>query len=125
MSNELEALKQKPKYVEKEWGHELWLFNDEELNICSKILFIKKGSKFSMHMHYSKSENFFVQSGKCILRIHKMQQSSPQTVQTVLDKGESFFVDRLTAHQLEALEDTTIIETSTFHRDEDSYRLWR
>lgn len=125
MSNELETLKQKPKYVEKEWGHELWLVNDESLNLCSKILFIKKGSKGSCHMHDSKREYWFVQSGKCILRIHKMQQSSPQTVQTVLSEGESFFIDRLTAHQLEALEDTTIIETSTFHRDEDSYRLWR
>lgn len=123
--NEIDIMKSTPKYVEKEWGYELWLVNDESLNLCSKILFIKKGSKGSCHMHDNKREYWFVQSGKCILRIHKMQQSSPQTVQTVLDKGESFFIDRLTAHQLEALEDTTIIETSTFHRDEDSYRLWR
>ncbi len=123
--NNLDQLKSVPKYVEKEWGYEKWLFNDEELDICSKILFIKKGSKFSQHFHDKKVEQFFIQSGKCILRIHQMQQSSPQTVQTVLNEGECFFIDRLTAHQLEALEDTTIIETSTFHRDEDSYRLWR
>lgn len=125
MNNELDILKQSPQYVIKDWGHEKWLVNDEKLNLCSKILFIKKGSKFSQHLHAQKVEWFFVQSGKCILRIHKMQQSSPQTVQTVLEEGESFFIDRLVAHQLEALEDTTIIETSTFHRDEDSYRLWR
>lgn len=125
MNNELEILKSTPKYVEKDWGYEKWLFNDEKLNICTKILFVKQGHKFSLHFHDLKRESFFIQSGKCVIRIHKMQQSSPQTVQTILKGGESFFIDRLTAHQVEALEDTTIIETSTFHRDEDSYRLWR
>jgi len=76
-------------------------------------------------MHDDKRESFHVLNGQCVIRIHQMQQSSPQTIQTVLNKGECFFIDRLVAHQLEALEDTTIIETSTFHRDEDSYRLWR
>ena len=116
---------QKPKIVEKEWGYEKWLFNDKELNICSKILFVKKGHKFSQHFHDQKVEQFFVQVGECILRIHDMEANPPQTHQTVLKMGESFFINRLVAHQIEAIEDTTIIETSTFHRDSDSYRLWR
>ena len=34
-------------------------------------------------------------------------------------------INRLIPHQIEALEETDIIESSTFHKDEDSYRVWR
>ena len=30
-----------PKKVEKEWGYEIWLANDEKEDYCGKILFIK------------------------------------------------------------------------------------
>jgi len=40
----------KPKIVEKGWGQEIWIHNDEEY--CGKLLrFNKEGSKFSMHYH--------------------------------------------------------------------------
>jgi len=121
----LDLMKTKPKKVEKEWGHEKWLFNDEKLNLCNKILHIKKGHKGSCHFHDEKRESMYVLNGKCRISIHDMTANPPQTHKTVMEPGDVFFIDRLVAHQIEALEDTDIIEVSTFHRDEDSYRLWR
>ena len=44
-----------PKRVEKIWGHELWIHNDEDY--CGKLLvFPKKNSHFSMHYHLKKKE---------------------------------------------------------------------
>ena len=84
------------KKVEKEWGYELWLANNEEENYCGKILFIKKGYQGSMHFHSKKHETFYI------------------------------LEDRLKPHQLIAHEgDVKFIEISTFHRDSDSYRVWR
>jgi mannose-6-phosphate isomerase-like protein (cupin superfamily) len=121
----LEIQKEKPRYIEKEWGYELWLANDIILNVCTKILFIKKDKKFSMHFHDIKKEYFYIQNGKCILSVLDLKKRSPTTDQVVLKEGDSFFIDRLVPHQLKALVDTTIIETSTFHRDDDSFRVWR
>ena len=40
--------------------------------------------------------------------------------------GDTFVLDRLTPHQLIAHEgDVKFVEISTFHRDSDSYRVWR
>ena len=44
-----------PKRVEKLWGNELWIHNDEEY--CGKLLvFEKKMANFSMHYHLKKKE---------------------------------------------------------------------
>tara|TARA_Y100001972_G_scaffold128301_1_gene188457 strand:- start:348 stop:605 length:258 start_codon:yes stop_codon:yes gene_type:complete len=44
-----------PKKVEKVWGYELWIHNDEDY--CGKLLvFPKKMSHFSMHYHLKKKE---------------------------------------------------------------------
>ena len=46
----------KPKIVQKGWGEEIWIHNDEEY--CGKILrFFKKGNKFSLHYHIIKKES--------------------------------------------------------------------
>ena len=51
-----------PKRVEKNWGYELWIHNDEEY--CGKsLVFPKEGSHFSMHYHLKKKETWYIQSG--------------------------------------------------------------
>lgn len=121
----LGMLKLTPKRVEKDWGYELWLANDEDLNICTKILFVQKLKKFSMHFHDKKREYFYVHSGNCFLRILDTSLNNPDVASIRLVAGDSFFIDRLVPHQIEAIQDTEIIETSTFHKDEDSFRVWR
>ena len=45
--------------------------------------------------------------------------------EVILEEGDAYEINRLVPHQVEALEEADIIESSTFHRDEDSYRVWR
>ena len=48
-----------PKRVEKLWGYELWIHNDEEY--CGKLLvFEKKMANFSMHYHLKKKETWYI-----------------------------------------------------------------
>tara|TARA_R100000808_G_scaffold24949_2_gene59775 strand:+ start:1830 stop:2183 length:354 start_codon:yes stop_codon:yes gene_type:complete len=116
-------VKNKPKKVQKIWGHELWLANDEENNYCGKILNIKNGHKFSMHYHSDKHETFYILEGMCILR--SIDTETATQVSLPLNEGDCYTIDRLVPHQIEALTDCVIIESSTFHKDEDSYRIWR
>jgi mannose-6-phosphate isomerase-like protein (cupin superfamily) len=52
----------KGKYVEKGWGHELHIENNNDY--CGKLLVFNKGKKFSMHYHVEKYETWFIQKGK-------------------------------------------------------------
>jgi len=112
------------KKVDKTWGHELWMANNEEENYCGKILHIEKGYKSSMHFHAEKHETFFILKGSLALHLWNLQKGcAKETV--IVKEGETYELDRLTAHQLEALEELDIIEISTLHKDQDSYRLYR
>lgn len=114
----------KPKIVKKAWGQELWMANNQAENYCGKILTIDKGYKSSMHFHLSKHETFYVLKGSLAVHLFNLSEGEPlETV--VINEGETYELDRVTAHQLEALEQLELIEISTFHRDEDSYRIYR
>ena len=115
--------KHKPKKVKKAWGYELWLANNEENNYCGKILHIEAGNKFSMHFHADKHETFYVLKGSCSLQTIETQTSVLSEI--MLNEGDCYIIDRLVHNQVEALTDCDIVESSTFHRDEDSYRVWR
>jgi len=56
--NKLEPFESDCCKVPKGWGHELILVNNEKY--CGKILFFKKGCKFSMHYHMIKQETWYV-----------------------------------------------------------------
>ena len=61
----LKKIMSKPiKKVDKDWGYELWLANNEQENYCGKILFIREGYKGSMHFHNEKHETFYILEGK-------------------------------------------------------------
>ena len=116
-----------PKKVEKEWGYEIWLANDEKEDYCGKILFIKEGHHSSMHYHLDKHETFYVLEG--VLRVDMLRDRNnpdahPFTI--TAKQGESMEMEREQAHMLIPQDgDVKLIEISTFHRDEDSHRLYR
>ena len=116
-------MKSNPKKVEKQWGHELWLANDEENNYCGKILHVKSGHRFSMHFHSDKHETFYILSGQC--KLTTIDTATTTNITVDLRKGDCYTIDRLVPHQIQAIIDCDVIESSTFHRDEDSYRVWR
>ena len=112
-----------PKRVEKTWGYELWIYNDEDY--CGKLLvFNKEGDKFSMHYHLKKKETWFVQQGGFIFKWIDIENGKLNS--RTLVNGESVLIERGQPHQLIALEDnSTIVEVSTEHFDEDSYRIYK
>ena len=114
----------KPKKVEKEWGYELWLANNEKNDYCGKILHIEKGYKSSLHYHIDKHETFYILNGILKVTTIDTEMGIIGTVDT-LREGETFEIDRYVPHQLEAAETVDIIEISTFHKDSDSYRINR
>ena len=116
-----------PKKVEKDWGNELWLANNEKEDYCGKILFIRKGHHTSMHYHLEKHETFYVIEGTLrvdMLRDRKKSTAHPFTM--TIKQGESMEIERGQAHSLVASSaNVTLIEISKFHKDEDSHRLYK
>jgi len=113
----------KPKKVKKIWGHEIWLANNDPNDYCGKILHINAGQTTSMHYHMDKHETFYVLKGSLELELLDTRDGEKQLV--CLEEGDGYEIERGQPHQLGASIDTDIIEISTFHRDEDSHRLWR
>ena len=113
----------KPEKVDKVWGHELWVYNDEEY--CGKLLVFEEAySKFSMHYHIIKKESWYVQEGQFKFDWIDTEDATLQT--TILDVGDSVTIERGQPHQLTALKPNSIIfEVSTEHFNEDSYRIYK
>ena len=112
------------KRVEKGWGHELWVHNDERY--CGKLLFFNKGKKCSFHYHAIKHETFYLQSGKMILKIIPLDELTTTTMpipEIELNPGDAYEIPRNTVHQMTALEDSELFEFSTEHFDSDSHRI--
>jgi quercetin dioxygenase-like cupin family protein len=107
------------KVVEKGWGRELWIHNDEKY--CGKLLFFKAGKKCSLHYHVLKHETFYVQSGRLWVKLGTCN-SSEYSIH-LLTPGMSLEIAPGVVHQMTAIEDVELFEFSTQHFDEDSYRL--
>lgn len=99
---------------EKSWGQEEWLVNN--LLYCGKILTINEMYMCSVHFHKLKDETFYVLSGNvAFLKNNKV---------FVLSKGESLHVPINTPHCFGAMNGgVKIIEISTQHFENDSYRV--
>ena len=103
----------------KKWGYENIIVNNEEY--CGKILHFNAGTKFSNHMHIKKRESFYLLSGKLVVTGINTEDASKYHI--TLNKGDILDVPRFCFHQIEALEDSDLIEFSTHHEDSDSYRV--
>lgn len=109
-------------FVPKGWGFEKWITNNEKY--CGKVLYFVKGRKCSFHYHVNKDEAFYVQSGRILLKYAEHDDLSTAE-QLVLERGDSFRVTPGLRHQMIGLEDSELIEFSTTHDDNDSYRVVR
>ena len=102
------------KKVDKVWGNELWLINNEKY--CAKFLDLKKGYQCSAHYHRLKDETFYCLKGKVRLELEDRVM--------VLREGDQVRVYPYNMHRFTSLTRTSkILEVSTTHRDSDSYRL--
>jgi quercetin dioxygenase-like cupin family protein len=102
----------KPEIHEKAWGREIWVANNEKY--CGKILELKKGYRCSVHHHKKKDETFYILSGKVLMEAYGKKN--------VMKRGDALRILPNTKHRFTGLCDGKILEISTHHEEEDSYR---
>lgn len=95
----------------KEWGEEQWIVNKE---YCGKKLVLQKNRRCSLHKHEKKDEVFYILSGLVRMEI------GDETF--TLRPGDFVHISAGAYHRFTGLEDSEIIEFSTNHREDDSYR---
>ena len=100
------------KEVKKPWGNEEWIVNED---YCGKFLNISRGHKTSLHYHKNKHETFYLVKGRITIDDGKSS--------ITLTEGDVFDIVPNQPHRATAIEDSTVIEFSTHHEDEDSHRI--
>ncbi|MDJ0523115.1 MAG: cupin domain-containing protein [Planctomycetota bacterium] len=98
--------------VPKVWGEEHWIVNRD---YCGKKMVLNKGFRCSLHAHKVKDEVFYVIKGKVLLELGDGER--------IMVPGDHHHVPPGVEHRFWGLEDSEIIEFSTHHEEEDSYRV--
>ena len=104
------------KRVDKVWGTEYWIANNE--SYCMKFLFLLPGRCSSLHYHKIKDETFYIERGVVFIEI------DGETVE--LRQGQSVRLKPSQRHKFwneKGSEEATIVEVSTKHDDKDVVRL--
>jgi len=99
--------------VEKSWGREIWIVNNDRY--CGKFLYFRANSIGSLHFHAEKHETFYVRDGHVQIEVADCVYD--------LRPGEAIELPAGTPHRVKALIDSEIIEFSTPHVDSDTYRI--
>ncbi len=117
----------------KGWGYEIWMANSELY--CGKLLVVNRGLKCSVHYHKLKDETFYIQSGRIIMSVWEepfdldelagdVSSEAPAQEDFVMEPGDRLVIQPNIPHQFIGLDaQSTIIEISTQHFEDDSYRI--
>jgi mannose-6-phosphate isomerase-like protein (cupin superfamily) len=105
--------------VQKGWGYEDWIWNQE---YCGKILYFVKDKCCSWHYHALKDEVLYLQSGSILVKYSDGDDIN-QAQEVILKPGNAFHVPTGLRHRMIALEESYIFEFSTHHEDSDSIRI--
>jgi mannose-6-phosphate isomerase-like protein (cupin superfamily) len=116
------------KIVPKGWGEERWLHNDELY--CGKLLVLLAGKNCSLHYHKVKTETFYIAKGQLRMEMCDLEHAemNPPVIQEVFDmhEGDCILLKPGMVHRFTGVaRETHIMEFSTQHFDEDSYRIVR
>jgi mannose-6-phosphate isomerase-like protein (cupin superfamily) len=110
--------------VAKDWGKEEWFANNLDENYCGKILTILENQATSMHYHADKHETFYVLEGT--LGVEWINTKDGVVNNSILGQGGVMEMPRNRPHKLVARKgNVRLVEVSTFHRDKDSFRVYR
>lgn len=99
---------------EKVWGREEWIVNLEGAGYCGKKLILNKGYQCSIHYHKEKDEVFYISKGYVLIIIDGKEQLMKPNSRIRIEPG--------TKHRVIGLTDAEIIEISSHHKEDDSYR---
>lgn len=122
-ANVLDPIPLAVEEVDKQWGRELWVANNRDEDYCAKLLYINAGHQFSYHFHHNKHETFYLLEGEC--QLHWIDTEVGEERMIPLEQGVPMEIPRLMPHSAEAITDCVILEVSTFHQDDDSFRVYR
>jgi len=116
----LEAQVYEGQKVEKAWGYELWIINNDLY--CGKLLVFEKDKQFSMHYHLLKDEAWYISKGEFLYKYINTETAIEHS--RTVREGDCIHLMPGQPHQMLALtEGATIFEVSTTHYDSDSYRV--
>lgn len=103
---------EQPKLYPKIWGWELWIANNSLY--CGKILGLYRKHRCSIHYHKIKDETFYLLKGLVLMEVDNEK--------FVMEEGDSIHIPQRTKHRFTGLIDSEILEISTQHFEDDSYR---
>jgi len=105
--------------VQKLWGVEYWLVNNDKY--CWKLLQLNPGAQSSLHYHPIKDETFFVLVGDVYL---ETVSKGGLLLHTLLRPGDFRRLQPGRPHRFRAAFSTAfVLEVSTSHDDKDVVRL--
>ena len=108
--------------INKSWGNEIRIVDNEENDYSGKILNINQNESTSTHFHSNKHKTFYVLSGT--LHIEVIEPQSAEQMNYSIDSEETFEIEQNVAHRLYAKDSgVTVIEVSTYHVDSDVFRV--
>lgn len=97
-----------PRRVEKPWGYEIiWAHTNRYVG---KILHVGRGHCLSRQYHQVKDETLYVLTGR--IRMTVEMPGSPPVVRE-LGAGDAIHIVPTMIHEMEALEDSDVLEAST------------
>ena len=107
----------------KSWGWEEWIVNNELY--CGKRLHFTKLWNTSLHFHKNKHETMYVERGTFLIVVVDTTVGTEHGHN--LKAGDSLVIPPLTPHRIIAMEldqgEAILVEFSTHHEDDDSYRV--
>lgn len=105
----------------KGWGQEVWITNNQRY--CGKLLQFDEYKKCSFHYHKIKLEHFYVSKGSFLMKFGWSDDIN-ESREILLNVGDVFYVPTGLRHQMIAQENGgELIEISTQHFEDDSYRV--
>ena len=106
----------------KNWGNVIKIIDNEDNNYRGRILNINQNNSTSTHFHSNKHKTLYVLSGVLIIDIIEPDTAEVMTYE--VDSEEIFEVEQNVAHRLRAADDgVMVVEISTYHHDNDVYRV--
>ena len=95
------------------WGIEKWIVNNKRY--CGKILCLDKGYRCSYHYHKIKDETFHILKGIVLMRVDGKEQE--------MFPNDTIHIPPKTKHSFTGITYAEILEISTQHFEDDSYKL--
>lgn len=99
-------------FIKKVWGKERIICNIPPY--CSKILYLTKGYRCSIHHHKKKDETFYILKGKVLMEAGGGSYA--------MEVGDAIRITPGLKHRFTGITYAEILEVSTEDKVEDSYR---